>query len=66
MELTVKLQADVVESFLAALTLDQGLAAAEQFLDKHLFPKLMVGVAHSMTSLLHGELAGVIKIVYLS
>lgn len=34
--------ADVVESYLGALTLDQGLEAAENFLQVHLFPTLSV------------------------
>lgn len=42
MELSTKLLADVVESYLAALSLDQGLHKTEQFLEKHLFPKLKV------------------------
>ncbi|ANE47510.1 ribonuclease III [Paenibacillus swuensis] len=34
------LLADVFESFIGALYLDQGLLAVQQFLDRHLFPKL--------------------------
>lgn len=41
-ELSVKIMADVVESFLAALTFDQGLDTAEKFLEKYLFPRLKV------------------------
>lgn len=39
-EISGKIMADVVESFLGALTLDQGLDVAEKFLGAHLFPKL--------------------------
>ncbi len=42
LDLSVKLQADVVESFLAALTLDKGLSETEKFLEEYLFPKLLV------------------------
>ena len=45
----MKLQADVVESFLAALTLDKGLCAAERFLDEHLFPNLLVGRSSALS-----------------
>ena len=38
----MKIMADVVESYLGALTLDQGLEVAEQFLKVHLFPSLSV------------------------
>ena len=38
----MKIMADVVESYIAALTLDQGLERAEQFLEEHLFPRLKV------------------------
>lgn len=41
-EISVKIMADVVESYLGALTLDQGLEVAEQFLKVHLFPSLSV------------------------
>ena len=41
-EISVKIMADVVESYLGALTLDQGLEAAERFLQVHLFPTLTV------------------------
>lgn len=41
-EISVKIMADVVESYLGALTLDQGLEAAERFLQVHLFPTLSV------------------------
>lgn len=40
--ISVKIMADVVESYLGALTLDQGLEEAEKFLQVHLFPKLSV------------------------
>ena len=42
MEISVKIMADVVESFLGALMLDQGLEEVEKFLQAHLFPKLSV------------------------
>ena len=42
MEISVKIMADVVESFLGALALDQGLEEVEKFLQTHLFPKLSV------------------------
>ncbi len=38
----MKIRADVVESYLAALTLDQGLDRTERFLEEHLFPRLKV------------------------
>ncbi len=41
-DITVKIMADIVESYLGALTLDQGLEAAERFLQAHLFPTLYV------------------------
>ena len=44
-EISVKIMADIVESYLGALTLDQGLEAAEQFLQVHLFPTLSVSGA---------------------
>ena len=44
MELSTKIMADVVESFLAALSLDQGLDRTEEFLERHLFPKLQVSL----------------------
>ncbi len=40
--MSVKIMADVVESFLAAVTLDQGLNRAEKFLKGVLYPKLKV------------------------
>ena len=42
--------ADVVESYLGALTLDQGLEAAEHFLQVHLFPTLSVSSAPVLIS----------------
>ncbi|XP_064395446.1 ribonuclease 3-like isoform X3 [Halichondria panicea] len=47
LDLSVKLQADVVESFLAALTLDKGLSETEKFLEEYLFPKLLETVRGS-------------------
>jgi dsRNA-specific ribonuclease len=44
-DISVKIMADVVESYLGALTLDQGLEAAERFLQVHLFPTLSVSGA---------------------
>jgi len=38
----MKIFADLVESYLGALTLDKGLAKAEEFLNKHLFSRLKV------------------------
>lgn len=48
-EISIKIMADVVESYLGALTLDQGLAAADKFLQVHLFPKLSVGRTSTCT-----------------
>ena len=42
MEISVKIMADVVESFLGAVVLDRGLKEVEKFLQAHLFPKLSV------------------------
>lgn len=41
-ELSTKIMADIVESFMAVLSLDQGIQKMEQFLEKHIFPKLQV------------------------
>ena len=49
--LSVKILADVVESYLAALTLDQGLEAVEKFLQVHLFPKLSVSYTDPLSLL---------------
>ena len=49
-EISVKIMADVVESYLGALMLDQGLEAAEQFLQVHLFPTLSVSGAPVLIS----------------
>ena len=45
--MTGKILADVVESFLAALLLDKGLAFAKRFLEVSLFPKLAVSMCFS-------------------
>ena len=42
LDVSIKIKADLVESYLAALTLDKGLEKAEAFLNAHLFPKLKV------------------------
>ena len=42
MTVSSKMMADVVESFLAALVLDQGLMFAQKFCEVCIFPKLLV------------------------
>ena len=46
-EVGVKILADVIESYLAALLLDKGLDYCQKFLEVCLFPKLLVSVVAS-------------------
>ena len=45
----MKILADVVESYLAALLLDKGLDYCRKFLEACLFPKLMVAIIIAIT-----------------